>query len=413
MSVLPPNATELELTLEETAAARLAGVATPLAEALDPRRCPPAFLPFLAFGRDVALWRDGWTETVKREAVADEYRLKRRCGTPAGIVGRLAYVPRARLVDIVKPPAGFFAGQDYSQNEREWAAWAAGLPVLEIFPRRTSEAETGGGYATGRDAPDRRLGPEAFLGAESGEATWFAGAPLEEPWQARMVDGDETTPLAVRAIADQRRGRDGEVFEVSGQAAARDGVFVDEFWDGACADGAGRPFYRRIAYASDRPSAKRPADSLVTQSEKIQDAGPLVRAPGGWDGLGVFADDAFAYSFVDADDLLELVLTWRVVDGPFRAYAGAAFTDHDRFGLPDHTAELVIELAAGPCRDAFFADADSADAAFAGAAFDGRALDAACEAVDAARAGHEDLLIDLNARGRLYRDARSLADLQL
>lgn len=412
-TLLPTNATELERAIEESVGERL-DLPTPLREAVDPDVCPPAFLPFLGFERDAGLWNDAWRDPVTREAVRYEFRHKRRLGTPAGIRGRIAQVPRARLVEIVRPFAGFFASGSYADNERELAAWAAELPVIRIWPRDESGAETGGGYATNPSGPDRRRGIEAFAGSESGEPTWFAGAPPEAPWRAAIERDGGSVELEIRVLRDARRGRDNEVFEVSGRAPAADGLFAGVFWDGTCVDGAWTaPLFRRIAIDQPGRAARRPVDSLVRRSEAIQDVLPMATTIGNPRGAGLFAEDAWDGSFVDADDLIRVDFTWRLADGPADGFDGASFLDHDRFNLPPHTAEIVVELSAGPCRDAFFMNADFIDAWAFGGPYDRRALDALCEAVDAARAEHETLFIDLDARRRDFSRARSLDAIHL
>lgn len=84
LTLLPPNATELERALE-AAAARIEGVPIPLAQLWDPETCAPELLPWIAWGLSVDNWDPEWPLAQKREAVASSIDLHRKKATPASI----------------------------------------------------------------------------------------------------------------------------------------------------------------------------------------------------------------------------------------------------------------------------------------------------------------------------------------
>lgn len=84
-SILPPNSTKLESTVDRMIAARLADVPVAIGTLWDPATCPVALLPWLAWGLSLDLWKADWTEAQKRAAVADAIRFQQRKGTPASL----------------------------------------------------------------------------------------------------------------------------------------------------------------------------------------------------------------------------------------------------------------------------------------------------------------------------------------
>lgn len=80
VSILPPNASDLERDLE-LALARIEQIDIPIATLWDPWKCPLEVLPFLAWALSVDLWRTDWPETVKRRVVANSLSVHRIKGT--------------------------------------------------------------------------------------------------------------------------------------------------------------------------------------------------------------------------------------------------------------------------------------------------------------------------------------------
>lgn len=100
--LLPPNASKFERDLE-AASARVGAVETPVGSLWDPRRCPAALLPWLAWAVSVSFWNPAWSEQQKRDTIAqaiDEHRIK---GTRAAV---------RRALDRRDPAIGLTEWQD-------------------------------------------------------------------------------------------------------------------------------------------------------------------------------------------------------------------------------------------------------------------------------------------------------------
>lgn len=111
-SLLPPNASPLELALE-AATARLGHVPVTIGDLWNPVKCPLAFLPWLAWAVSVDIWDEAWPEATKRAVVANSIRVHRRKGTRASIA--LSLEPLGLAAEITEwfetvpeGPAGTF-----------------------------------------------------------------------------------------------------------------------------------------------------------------------------------------------------------------------------------------------------------------------------------------------------------------
>lgn len=99
MTLLPPNATPLEGALDATVA-RLTDVPVPLRDLWNPATCPAHLLPWLAWGVSIDFWDAGWSEPVKRAAIAAAIEQQRRKGTRASLQAVLdRFDPMIRLVE--------------------------------------------------------------------------------------------------------------------------------------------------------------------------------------------------------------------------------------------------------------------------------------------------------------------------
>lgn len=87
-TLLPPNATKLELAAE---AAMAIATAQPvdIAKLWSADDCPLSLLPYLAWALSVDTWNTDWPEHVKRRVVASAVYVHRYKGTPAGIKAAL------------------------------------------------------------------------------------------------------------------------------------------------------------------------------------------------------------------------------------------------------------------------------------------------------------------------------------
>lgn len=82
-SLLPPNATDFELAIEDSLRANVDLSA--VGNLWNPKTAPAQVLPFLAWGLSISQWDSEWTEQQKRDAIADAVPFHRRKGT-RGIV---------------------------------------------------------------------------------------------------------------------------------------------------------------------------------------------------------------------------------------------------------------------------------------------------------------------------------------
>lgn len=88
--LLPDNATDLERELA-LASAPLDQIDPAIIETIwDAWRCPKHLLSWLAWSLSVDHWDDGWSEIVKRQAIADSPDYHRRKGTRATVEQLLA-----------------------------------------------------------------------------------------------------------------------------------------------------------------------------------------------------------------------------------------------------------------------------------------------------------------------------------
>jgi phage tail P2-like protein len=131
-TLLPPNSTPWELAQSLTSAARRP-LPTDIPRLVwNPDLCPEEFLPYLAWGLGLEIWRDDWPEEKKRAVIKRVWLLKRRKTTLQGIRD---YVELAggEIVKAVRPNDRMWWVPAMSAVER--AAIDARLPEIRIFPQ--------------------------------------------------------------------------------------------------------------------------------------------------------------------------------------------------------------------------------------------------------------------------------------
>lgn len=94
-ALLPPNSTPLERALANVCVLE-AIQPEAIATLWSPQRCPVQALPWLAWAFSVDDWDAGWSEAVKRKAIADAYFVHRQKGT-LGAVRRAVEVLGAEI----------------------------------------------------------------------------------------------------------------------------------------------------------------------------------------------------------------------------------------------------------------------------------------------------------------------------
>lgn len=88
-SLLPPNATALERSLE-AGIARLGEIDTPVDTLVDPAAIDATWLPWLGWALSVDIWNPDWSEATKRAAVAGSIAAHRIKGTRLAVEQVLA-----------------------------------------------------------------------------------------------------------------------------------------------------------------------------------------------------------------------------------------------------------------------------------------------------------------------------------
>ncbi len=78
--LLPPNATPLELDLEQVQA-RIGALPVEILKLYQPQACPAHLLPWMAWQFSVDEWDSQWTEQMRRDVIAESVKLHQKKGT--------------------------------------------------------------------------------------------------------------------------------------------------------------------------------------------------------------------------------------------------------------------------------------------------------------------------------------------
>ena len=124
LTLLPPNATEFERTLEASLLWRMLrlfqganvdsrDMTVPAKYAWDPDKIPSALLPYLAYSFSVDVWSDTWSDATKREMIRKSYLFHSEKGTLKSV--------RDALDDIGETDAVIVEPKDVLYN-RSWVA---------------------------------------------------------------------------------------------------------------------------------------------------------------------------------------------------------------------------------------------------------------------------------------------------
>jgi phage tail P2-like protein len=85
IEILPPSSTKWEIAEDLVSAERRPLDASIIRKLWSPWECPEEFLPYLAWGLGLEIWKDEWPLWKKREIIAKIWQLKRLKTTPEGI----------------------------------------------------------------------------------------------------------------------------------------------------------------------------------------------------------------------------------------------------------------------------------------------------------------------------------------
>jgi len=84
-TILPPNATDLERNLEQSATRTMEQLPVPIRDLWNPDTCPLHLLPWLAWALDVEQWQSDWAESIQRAAIKASFEVHNRMGTAGGL----------------------------------------------------------------------------------------------------------------------------------------------------------------------------------------------------------------------------------------------------------------------------------------------------------------------------------------
>ncbi|QPG61238.1 phage tail protein I [Pseudomonas sp. BIGb0427] len=99
MTLLPGNATPME-RLAADALAQMQRVPVPLRDLVNPDRCPPPLLPYLAWAFSVDRWDSRWPEAAKRTAIRSAFFIHSRKGTIGAL--RRVVEPLGYLIEVIE-----------------------------------------------------------------------------------------------------------------------------------------------------------------------------------------------------------------------------------------------------------------------------------------------------------------------
>ena len=185
VTLLPPEASPRELAISEAVAAWLTIPVELLDTIWDPRTCPEAWLPYLAWAVGLPLWSAAWDAPKRRSVVAAWIAISRIRGTRDAFAACLDIVD-AKLVDWLVPPAICAPRPARTQAERD--AYKAQFPEVRVYPF-AGQAVRRGVLVPGRPW-GRRL---RFLQPSTADA--------RAAYRAEYRDGDVVKPITVRFAA--------------------------------------------------------------------------------------------------------------------------------------------------------------------------------------------------------------------
>lgn len=131
VSLLPPNATPLDLAHELTDAARSPDTSV-VRKVKDALLCEARFLGVLAWEHSVDFWLPEWAEDKQRFVVDQWDRYEQLKTTPEGFKRFYALVG-AKLLKITSPPQHVFAGRNWTTAERQ--RYLAQFQQIRIYPK--------------------------------------------------------------------------------------------------------------------------------------------------------------------------------------------------------------------------------------------------------------------------------------
>lgn len=395
--LIEDGASPLEQVLADVEAEQLLSIEAELIAAnWDPFKVQERNLIYLAFGMGVTLWDDRWPVEIKRYWLSIQWQWKALRGTQDAFriaLGLWGYT----LVDVLHPPQGFYASRDLTPDERN--EWLRRMPQLRI----RLEAQHGYGH------PDEWFAGDGFAGYS------FAGvddAPLllgrrgfirkdgvDYPLQSEVLT---TSTVNGNIITVERISTPG--YSSLGFFAGVDFAGDDRFAGAAEVEAElitvrKDEDYQRTNFLYGLTSIIPTLDPIDVRYERQSDTGN--------GGEFYYAGDFAGTNYTAYDNAADMIydvmyLFDRKIAGPMTE--GGGFAGVDRAGIPQKTAEMMIDLheKAGPYE--FFAGESFVLEGFA-TPDDDTARVNAMNAVLAAKAERDTVLVSFAPRRPLeFRD---------
>jgi len=314
------------------------------------------------------------------------------------------------VTTITAPPVGCHDTGDPADDAARYDRWLATLPEIRLYTMRDGGMLTG--LATWDGADDDLIVEPGFLGAETGDVSTFFGGELPPQLMATLVRDGTEVPIAFWRRPDPRWGRGGLVTDFAWPGEAGLGLWAD---DAASADRVldGAPAVQPFVSVA-LGTAADDAWNLIAPIASIQDVAPRIGTTFVEDRIGCYGDDFWAGQYLDEVDPPRATwLSLRILERADLGYSAGGFLDHDLTGLPPYTAWVGIEIQLPPEPDVAYADGACLDVAFAARAGKIEVLERVFDAVVAAKALRDDVLVDLNRPTRRSLSARRWVDVDL
>lgn len=351
--VLPNNATSWEHALTEEAN-RLLELDIPIRDLWNPDRCPPSFLPYLAWALSVDIWDTAWSIDKKRlvtKAAITDQKIK---GTEA-LIRRYVQYMGGEVVQVVTRPQGLYVdGATPEMVDR----YLERMPEIRVYLASQVGERDAGLYI---DADHLDAG---YVIPDRSSALYNRISTMER-------NGVET-PLStytVRATVESKTATDFIQIVIPGEAHA--GLFYDDgFLDIEFLDGSFDS--KVISYTENTDYEEHGAEFPVTYvrpSLKPQNPRYDRESKPGDAGLALMLDGDFLddHRFYEPDNALFLVFDrLRLFDPSIEPPDGLSdgFYDDARFDVAPFTAEILIEVSRTASSSEGFLDTDFVDAGY-------------------------------------------------
>lgn len=338
--ILPSTSTKLELDVDRLIHDIVDGVDIPLRTLNQPMQISLDLLPWLAWGRSVDIWHNDWPEWKKRSVTARSYEDHALKGTLAGLV-RYLEIEDAELVQIVRPPQGYFAMGTIPKEQ--WDEYLTQHPKLRVTLHRGAGVYTAPlgwfcdeSFTTGDDAEGD------YVGLDTGPSLWGRKAFLRK-------DGQDI-PLQLYSEQTTQGTKTGTVLERVVTKGSAGGIWV------AGESAAGADFSAEWAipsqfhtYQIDRQyshSASRLSLSTVAVGFAPRDTKYYRESDKGWGLDTFFCGDLAGERYATRDDADLLMADVLYLHDPAIAAlhtAAMSFAGVSRASMPAHTAEIIVD----------------------------------------------------------------------